>query len=124
MTNDMIDLLAPAEGEMKDKILNWFATGHVGASAKVMACAAAGIDSNERNHPYDPSDLNRCLLLLVEVPEILQHFDKVAAISDTWAKLIARWDEVEQCFLDEVGRNWCKAHSAPKTYNLMKAIGC
>jgi len=108
---------------MKDKVLNWFATGRVGASSKVMALAAIEMP-HDRSHPYDPDDLNRCLLLLEAVPEIREHFNNVAAISDTWAKLIGRWDEVEQCFLDEVGRNWCKAHSAPKTYDLMKSVGC
>lgn len=108
---------------MKDKILEWFATGRVGASSQAMACAAAGLPS-DKSHPYDPGDFNRCLLLLEAAPEIRDCMDKVAEISGTWAKLVARWDEVEKCFLDEVGLNWCKAHSAPKTYELMKQIGC
>lgn len=108
---------------MKDKILNWFATGRVGASSKAMALAAVEMP-HDRSHPYDPDDLNRCLLLLDAVPEIRNHMDKVAAISDTWAKLVERWSEVEQCFLDEVGLNWTKGDRAPRTYELMKAIGC
>ena len=108
---------------MKDKILEWFATGRVGASSKAMACAAAGLPG-DKSHPYDPDDLNRCLLLLEAVPEIRDCMDKVAEISGTWAKLVTRWDEVEKCFLDEVGLNWCKANSASKTYELMKQIGC
>lgn len=108
---------------MKDKILEWFANGRVGASSKAMACAAADLPHN-KSHPYDPDDLNRCLLLLEAVPEIRDNMNKVAGISATWTKLVARWSEVEQCFLDEVGLNWCKAHSAPKTYQLMKDIGC
>lgn len=112
---------------MKDKILNWFATGKVGISSKAMACAAAGIEygGNFPPHtPSDPDDLNRCLLLLEQVPEIRNHFDKVATISDQWAALMERWAEVEQCFLDEVGLNWCKGERAKKTYELMKSIGC
>ncbi len=58
------------------------------------------------------------------MPEIRQHMDKVAAISDTWAKLVERWDEVEQCFLGEVGLNWTKGDRASRTYELMKDIGC
>ena len=108
---------------MKDKILRWFGTGQVGASSKAMALAASGMP-NDGSHPYDPDDLNRCLLLLKAVPEIRQHMDKVATINGIWAKLVSRWDEVEQCFLDEVGLNWIKTHRAPKTYKLMKAIGC
>jgi hypothetical protein len=111
------------EMNMKDKILDWFAAGRVGASSRAMACAAADLP-HDKSHPYDPGDLNRCLLLLEAVPEIRNQMDKIAAISDTWGKLVARWDEVEQCFLDEVGLNWRKANSAPKTYELMKQIGC
>lgn len=116
-------LLAHRGTEMKDKILNWFATGRVGASSKAMACAAADMP-NDGSHPYDPDDLNRCLLLLEAVPEIRQHMNKIAGINDTWAKLVKRWDEVEQCFIDEVGLNWVKGRKASKTYELMKEIRC
>jgi hypothetical protein len=109
---------------MKYKILNWFATGSVGASSKAMALAAVGVSIDNACHPLDPDDLNRCLLLLEAVPEIRNHMDKVAAISDTWAKLVDRWDEVERCFLDEVGLNWAKGDRAPRTYDLMEDIGC
>jgi hypothetical protein len=108
---------------MKDKILNRIATGQVGASSKAMALASIEMP-HDRSHPYDPADLNRCLLLLDAVPEIRDNMDKVAGISETWAKLVDRWDEVEQCFLDEVGLNWTKGDRAPRTYELMKAIGC
>lgn len=107
---------------MKDKILNWFATGRVGSSSKAMACAAAGLPS-DKSHPYDPDDLNRCLLLLEAVPEVRNNMDKVAAINERWGALVARWGEVEQCFLEEVGLNWSKGNRAPKTYKLMKDIG-
>src|SRR5690606_5657415 len=88
------------------KVLDWFVNGRVGISSRAMAAAAIGI-KNARdtwdNHPHDPDDLNRCLLLLVSVPEIREAFDKVAAISPVWAALIERWSEIEQCFLDEAG---------------------
>lgn len=108
---------------MKEKILNWFGTGRVGASSKAMALAVLDI-KNDGSHPYDPDDFNRCLLLLEAVPEIRQHMDKISAINKTWSKLVSRWGEVESCFLDEVGLNWRKANRAPKTYALMKDIGC
>lgn len=110
---------------MKDKILHWFATGRVGASAKAMAMAVIDMPT-DKSHPYDPDDLNRCLLLMDAVPEVRQHMDKVAAINETWRKLVSRWDDVEQCFLDEVGLNWSKGHNlrASRTYELMKEVGC
>lgn len=109
--------------KMKEKILSWFATGEVGASSKAMASCIAGVNGGN-SHPSDPSDLNRCLLFLEAVPEARDHMDKLRSLSPTWAALVDRWEEVEASFLTEAGRDWSKARSAPKTYELMKAIRC
>lgn len=50
--------------------------------------------------------------------------DKLRHLSPTWAALVDRWDEVESSFIAEAGRDWCKGLPAPKTYKLMKEIGC
>lgn len=108
-----------------DNITKWLASGAVGSSSKFMACCALGIeyeDFERAPYPHDPSDLDRCLKLLVAVPEVRQAFDKIAAASETWAALIARWDELERTFIEEAGIGWSKARSAPKTYKLMKSI--
>ncbi len=106
---------------MKEKILKWFATGRVGASSKAMACCLIDAET-DYSYPLDPDDFNRCLLFLNAVPEARQHFDKLRLMSTKWAILIDRWDEIEQCFLDEVGFNWCKAKMAAKTYELIGDI--
>lgn len=108
---------------MRDKILHWFALGQVGASSKAMACAVAGIPANGA-FPHDPADLNRCLLFLEAVPEARNNLGKVALLNDQWACIIARWAEVESCFLTEVGLNWSKGRNlrATKTYALMKEV--
>jgi len=108
---------------MKDKILNWFGTGEVGSSSKAMALCFAGADGDD-SHPHDPDDLNRCLMFLEAVPEARDQMDKLRELSPTWAKLVDSWAELEASFLNEVGLDWCKARSAPKTYALMKRIGC
>jgi len=107
--------------DIKSKVLNWLATGRVGSSSKAMAMAACGL-RNDGSYPSDPDDLNRCLLLLEAVPEVREHFDKIAAVGVVWGRLVARWDEIEQSFLDEVGLNWSKAQSGGKTYYLMKEV--
>ncbi len=108
---------------MKDKTLEWFANGQVGSSSKAMAKAVNGIyNEGDKEYPSDPSDFNRCLLFLDAVPEARQHLDEVAALSEYWKALIERFDEIEACFLDEVGFDWSKAKSAPKTYALMKKV--
>lgn len=112
------------ENQLKGKVLEWVANGRVGLSSGVMAVAACGVKPKMPIHPSDPDDLARCLMLLVRVPEIRDRLDRVAALSETWAALVERWDEVEACFRDEVGLNWSHGDRAPKTYELMKAIGC
>lgn len=106
------------------KVLEWLANGETGVSSETMAMAACGIKRGWSSHPYDPADFNRCLMLIKAVPEIKYHMDKIAKISATWGKLVDHWDEVEECFINEVGLDWCNGRRAPKTYNLMKQIGC
>lgn len=107
--------------DIQTKVLNWIATGRVGSSSKTMAMAACGLPSSG-DYPSDPDDLNRCLLLLNAVPEVREHFGKIAALGVVWGRLIPRWAEIEALFLEEVGLNWSKAQSADKTYKLMKAV--
>ena len=106
---------------LKDKVLAWLGNGQVGMSSKAMALAVCGA-TGPRNHPWDPDDLNRCLLFLEAVPEARGHMDKVAALSPVWARLVERWSELETSFIGEVGRDWCKARSAPETYKLMQEL--
>lgn len=108
---------------MKDKVLAWMGSGRVGESSKAMALAVVGAPNNG-SHPSDPADFNRCLLLLEAVPDIRKHMGKVSEINETWRKIVSRWDELEKCFIDEVGLDWSKAQKATKTYALMKEIGC
>ena len=108
--------------EIKLGVLNWLANGSVGASSKAMAFSIAGIECEEISHPYDPSDFNRCLMLLDAVPEARKHLDKVATLSLYWKAIIERFDEIEACFIDEVGLDWTKGGSAKKTYGLIKSI--
>ena len=107
--------------QIQTKVLNWIATGRVGASSKAMAMAACGLP-NDGSYPHDPGDLNRCLLLLESAPDVRDHFEKIAALGVVWERLIGRWADIEASFLDEVGLNWSKAREAPKTYALMREV--
>lgn len=107
--------------DIQTKVLNWIATGRVGASSKAMAMAACDLP-NDGSYPRDPDDLNRCLLMLKSVPEVRDHFDKIAALGVVWGRLIGHWADIEASFLGEVGINWCQAKSGPKTYALMREV--
>lgn len=111
---------------MEREILNWMANGDTGVSSRAMAFCAVDI-CNDRSTfgssaPSDPDDFNRCLKLVIEIPEIKEHFGKISELNAGWSLIIPRWDEVEKSFLDEVGIDWCKSSSGPKTYKLMKDI--
>jgi len=111
--------------ELKVKVLDWMAYGQVGISSKAMALASLNMEQERTwgdTHPHDPDDLNRCLLFLHHVPEARENLGKISEISNVWNALIKKWEDIEKCFLDEVGFNWSKGKSAPKTYNLMKSI--
>lgn len=107
--------------KIQSNVLRWIATGRVGASSKAMAMAACDMPTDGA-YPSDPADLNRCLLMLEAVPEARQQFAKVAAISRPWANFIENWEKLEAMFLEEVGLNWSKAQSAPRTYEFMKSL--
>jgi hypothetical protein len=109
---------------LKDRVLNWYATGRTGVSSEAMANTVCDIECSNgfANHPHDPSDFNRCLLFLEAVPEAKLLLSKVAEISPVWKRLVERWDEIESMLIGEVGHNWSKGRSAPKTYELMREI--
>ncbi len=103
-------------------VLSWFARGRNGLSSECMALTAAGIVVNRINYPHDPADFNRCIMLIEWVPEVKEHFRRIADLSPEWSVLIENWEEINQTFINEAGFNWSKSDSAPKTYALMKEI--
>ena len=121
-----VHVLSAGDGSydsLRAKVLDWVANGELGQSSKAMALAAAGSNGGSKFAPADPADFNRCLLLLQAVPEINAHMHKVARLSDRWATLVDRWEEVARCFLNEVGWDWSEKKTAPETYKLMKELG-
>ena len=110
------------EGGVMDNLARWLMGGRVGMSSKAMAGVIFGVPGGGTSHPHDPADFNRCLLFLRDVPEAIPLLHLCSRLSPQWSSLIARWDEVEQSFLDEVGQDWCKADRAPKTCALMRRV--
>lgn len=109
----------------KDQLLHWFATGNTGVSSKCIAKAMLGIEMPgfDKWTPRDPSDFCRCLKLLRDVPEIGAYLTEVMTpISPEWAKILDHWDEIEECFMEEVP-GWMEGKDsnkrASKTFSLM-----
>lgn len=105
------------------KILDWLANGKTGLSSKSLAFETLGIEYSDRNHPRDPADLNRCLILIKIVPSCRAAVDALAKKSEGWKKAAIVWDEISQCFIGEAGLGWTTIHSAPMTYKMMKDAG-
>ena len=105
---------------MKDKVLKWLLTGHVGASSKAMAAHLCGYPCSG-DWPSDPDDFSRCLMFLDAVPEARAELPLMADVNRHWAALVARWDEIETTFRSEMitPRVW---FAAPKTLRLMREI--
>lgn len=105
----------------------WLTHGQRGQSSFALFCCLmdySGDGSVSTAHPRDPADFARCLLMLEMVPVARERLAKAAALSETWARLIKRWDEVEALFRSEAP-DWNKptpSWSAGKTYELMRSI--
>ncbi len=109
--------------DTREHVARWFAHGEVGASSKTMALYLAFSERYKRAMaPADPADFDRCLRLLAAAPGLRKQLPRMAEVSDEWAALVARWDDIERSHLNEVGLGWTKARSAPRTYKLMRDI--
>lgn len=101
----------------------WIVGGHVGASSIAIWSHMMGVTPKRGwSHPYDPDDFSRCLRLLRMIPEWAPRIHEMARRSPAWASLASRWAEIAACMEEEVGWDWSKGRSAPRTYALMKSI--
>lgn len=120
------DAAGQDEVKVHRKLLQWLAGPETGLSSEAMAYCVLGIQRSDyfdgTEHPIDPSDFNRCLLLVHKVPEVRNYFDKIAALSPQWKTLIEKWDELQTMFVFEVGWNWSKKDCAQKTYDFMQLL--
>lgn len=104
---------------------NWLANGRRGTSSNTMFTVMTGVDAlrdSRPSHPYDPDDLDRCLALLHDVPELRPKLPLMAKASPAWAALIGVWDQLEALHIAEVGLGWTKGKSAVETYKLMRTV--
>ena len=117
---------APVDALVSQRVLEWLAGPDTGLSSEAMAFCRLGIERRGHwdgtEHPHDPSDLNRCLLLVEQVPEVRDAFGDIACLSDEWNMIIDHWDELRELFISEVGWNWSNGRRAPKTYARMRDL--
>lgn len=108
----------------KQKVLEWLANGNTGTSSKSIAFEFLGVQKDDIDAPYDPSDLNRCLELLAIAPEAKEVLSSLAARNKRWQIACDNWDKMTKMFSDEVGIGWKnRSKRAADTYQFMKSIG-
>ena len=102
---------------------NWIVGDDTGMSSKTIWAVMLGLNlPGWCCEPADPDDLGRCLRLLELIPEWKPRIGEMAAVSQSWARMIPHWDRIAASMAKEVGIDWSKGRSAPKTYALMQMI--
>jgi hypothetical protein len=102
-------------------VIRWFSDGDTGMSSKAIATHMTTGDC-DGSYPHDPADLGRCLRLLERFPDWKPRIGEMARYGSVWRAYAEHWDELAASMAAEVGINWSKGRSAPKTYDLMKRI--
>lgn len=104
---------------IQQKVAKWLADDiDVGWSSECIAFKLAfDITQPRKSYPNDVSDFRRCFTLLEKVPELREHFQKMAEVSPVWKNLAEHWDELETFYKEEQGQGKC-----PKTYKLLKSL--
>lgn len=107
----------------------WVGGGERGQSSEAIFERLTGMrlgDEPNIEHPHDPDDLRRCLLLLEACPELADKFDvEMPGVSPQWAALVAVWTALRLTLEREVPQWRAQTRGyTPQTYNLMKqALG-
>jgi hypothetical protein len=111
--------------DLPESVARWIASGERGISSETIVAHLYGLPITGRwgySHPHDPSDLRRCLLLLMASPETVARFQEMASVSPEWRRLVAHWSEIERLFREECPNiHDCFGVSAHKTYAAMRS---
>lgn len=106
---------------IEKRALKWALSDDTGGSSIALCGVMSAVEAKYYDYPSDPSDLGRCLRLLELIPEWKPRIvGAMSLINPGWSGLVAEWDEISKMMSDEVGIDWSKGKSAPKTYDAMK----
>ena len=111
--------------ELERAVLDWTYTGRTGRSSEAIAYTAVkGTAQRALNHPRDPDDLRRCLLLLQEVPSAGRALPILAAASPFWAAIVSDWETLNSSLREEWGTDLSNPgwQPATKTYKAMREL--
>lgn len=99
----------------------WLIKGEQGRSSLALFGAFFSYGASTVDHPHDPSDLRRCLLLLKQVPSI-PNVEHMRSQSKEWDALADAWSGLTQTLAFECP-NWEAGDgSAANTYAAMRRV--
>lgn len=105
------------------KVLEWQANGEVGVSSATLASIAVGLKKNiyggSFGAPHDAADFRRCMLLVEQIPEIREHFPKVAIRVPKFKAILKEWDSLVALLKNEMQQHGSRA---PETYKRIKEL--
>lgn len=99
---------------LTEPMKEWLRNGERGISSETIFEVMTGIPLGQKHDtPRDPSDFNRCYMLLLTVPEFRGRIKEVGEVFPDWKPLTDNWDELECLFEEESLR---EDRKAPKLY--------
>lgn len=98
-------LTATLPSTLPKEVLHWAVWGQQRVSSRTLFYTATGVwppgVSQDKGHPFDVSDVRRCLLLLEQVPSFRPALDTLAQKDRHWAALREKWDDIARSFEEE-----------------------
>jgi hypothetical protein len=111
---------------IEKRIGEWITSDGTGISSCAIVAIMMGADPakmGRKDAPRDPADLGRCLRLLELIPEWKPRMHEMAKLGGRWPAAVKCWEEISACMDAEVGIDWSKGLSAPKTCDMMRRCG-
>jgi hypothetical protein len=108
-----------------DNLGRWLLVGERGASSEAIVAHLRGVPKarNGGYYPHDADDLQRCMKLLIEVPELVPDFPRMREVSPQWAALVDNWEALCRSLISEAGLNWREGNwRAPTTSAWMRRL--
>jgi hypothetical protein len=106
-----------------ERALKWALGDDTGISSNTICAHMTGTKVDTKwggGYPNDPSDLGRCLRLLMQFPSWQPRMIEMAKYGPGWSGLVKQWDALATSMEEEVGICWEKGTAAPKTFKMMK----
>lgn len=110
------------EEHLRSKTLEWLGRSCFCPSSFALAMACCKIFSDEKSHPDTLRAMERCVAYLSAVPAARVRLHAAGRLSDVWARLVDRWDELEACFLAECGAGFERSEVGDRTEAMLREI--